>query len=63
MDSGQEETSKNFPGNTQKRDATIVVAIPTIALVLIKSNDFGVSEIARETSSIPAYREYVEKHR
>jgi len=61
-DSGQEETSKNIPGNTQKRYATIVVAIPTIALVLIKSNEFGVSEIVRETSSIPAYREYVEKH-
>ena len=54
---------KNFPGNKQKRDATIVVAIPAIALVLIESNDVGVSEIVRKTSSIPAYREYAEKHR
>jgi len=33
MDFGQEETSKNFPSNTQKRDAMIVVAIPMIVLV------------------------------
>ena len=29
---------------------------PYDAHVLIKSNDFGVSEIVQETSSIPAYR-------
>ena len=63
MDSEQEETSKNFPGDTQKRNATIVVAIPTIALVLIESNDVGVSEIVWKTSSIPTFREYAEKHR
>jgi len=62
-DSGQEEMSKNLPGNTQMRDATIVVAIPTIARVLIESNDVGVSEIVRKTSSILAFREYAEKHR
>ena len=54
---------QKLSGNTQKRYAMIVVAIPMIALVLIESNDFGVSEIVRETSSIPAYREYAEKHR
>jgi len=53
---------RSFPGNTQKRDATIVVAIPTIALVLIESNDVGVSEIVRKSSSIPAFRDYAEKH-
>ena len=62
-DSGKEETGKSFPGNTQKRHATIVVAIPTIALVLAEINDVGVSGIVRKTSSIPAFREYAEKHR
>ena len=30
--------------------------IPTIAFVLIESNDVGVSKIVRKTSSIPAFR-------
>jgi len=30
---------------------------------VIESNDVGVSEIIRKTSSIPAFGEYAEKHR
>jgi len=42
--SEQEETSVNFPGNAQKWDATIFVAILQIALVdLVDSNDVIVS--------------------
>jgi len=46
--------SKKFYGNAQKLDATIAVAIPMTALVLVYSNGVCISKIVPKALSIPA---------
>ena len=46
----QAKTAKN----AQKRDATIVVAITMVTLVLVKGDYVGISHVLGDVSSLPA---------
>ena len=57
LQAGQGDPSEDFAKNAQKRDATIVVAITMVTLVLVKGDYVGISHVLGDVISLPAQAE------
>ena len=59
LQAGQGDPSEHFANDTQKRDATIVVAITMVTLVLLQGGYVGISHVLGDVTLLPAQ---VEEH-
>ena len=53
----QEEPGIDFTNDAEKRDASVVVAVTSLTLVLVQGNDLGISHVLWHSSLSPALAE------
>ena len=57
LQADQEDPSIDFANNAEKRDASVVVAVTSLTLVLVQGNNLGVSCVLQHSSLSPALAE------
>ena len=58
LQADQEDPDVDFANNAEKRDASVVVAVASLTLVLLLGNDLSISHVLWHSSLSPALAEY-----
>ena len=57
LQADQEDLGIDFANNAENRDASVVVAVASLTLVLVQGNDLGISHVLWHSSLSPALTE------